>query len=143
MTQSDFEYLMKLEKYITEIEKIGKTGTISAFSRQTDDIFLIDTDRTSKIELSKFKIQSRYERTKRPLIRIDIDSPPHLNPDGTKTSRNHIHIFKEEFDDFPNLPWAYDLSQFFSASEYDFTSVWEWFCNYSNIKVDFQGELAI
>lgn len=33
------------------------------------------------IELSKFKLQNRYAVTKLPLVRIDIDSPPHLNPD--------------------------------------------------------------
>ncbi len=43
---------------------------------------------------------------------FDIDSPPHMNPDGTIVSRNHIHIFKEMDSDTGNLPWAYDLETF-------------------------------
>lgn len=42
--------------------------------------------------------------------RVDIDSPPHRNPDGTMTSRNHIHIYRETDHDTGNLPWAYDLA---------------------------------
>ena len=56
-------------------------------------------DRRGRIELSKFKLQNRYALTKLPLVRIDIDSPPHMNPDGTKTSRNHIHIYKDGYDE--------------------------------------------
>lgn len=36
--------------------------------------------------------------------RVDIDSPPHRNPDGTMTSRNHIHIYRETDHDTGNLP---------------------------------------
>ena len=36
--------------------------------------------------------------------RVDIDSPPHRNPGGTMTSRNHIHIYREKDHDTGNFP---------------------------------------
>ena len=96
-------------------------------------------DRRGRIELSKFKLQNRYALTKLPLVRIDIDSPPHMNPDGTKTSRNHIHIYKEVDNDTGNLPWAYDLENFaqikFNEDNIIFMDIFTGFCEYCNINI--------
>ena len=95
LTNEEFNKLLQLEKIFTTQKIILPTiGTVDSF--ELTDVnnripFLLDIDRRGKIELSKYKIQNRYAVTE-VLVRIDIDSPPHINPDGTKLSRNHIHI---------------------------------------------------
>ena len=40
------------------------------------------------------------------LLRLDlVDSKPHRNPDGTKISGTHLHVYREGFGD----TWAYEL----------------------------------
>ena len=141
MTDSEFHTLMSLKKVFSkefiELPKNGAFATYDLKSTESSDIFFLDVDRRGKIELTKFKLQNRYAITKMPLVRIDIDSPPHLNPDGTKTSRNHIHIYKEMENDTGNLPWAYDLSEFegiiFDRCSYNFMDIFNGFCRYCNI----------
>ena len=107
----------------------------------------MDISRSGKIEISKFKIQERYTITKLPLVRIDINSTPHTNPDGTRLSRNHIHIYKYTENDNGNLPWAYELSDvndfgIVDINNLNFMTVFYGFCKYCNIDVsnnDIQG----
>ena len=116
MTNSEFQRLLELQKdFVKTNVKLPENNESETFELKSDNSperFYLDIDRRGKIEFSKFKIQNRYLPTKQPLVRIDIDSPPHINPDGTKTSRNHIHIFRETEYDTGNLPWAYDLNNF-------------------------------
>ena len=97
----------------------------------------MDVDRRGRIEFSKFKMQNRFAGNKLPLVRIDIDSAPHMNPDGSKTSRNNIHIFKEMENDTGNLPWAYSLEDFepinFNRDCINFMEIFSGFCEYCNI----------
>ena len=103
MTDLEFKRLMQLQKIFVKSSIIlpnnGENSIYDLKSKETQDKFYLDVDRRGRIELSRFKLQTRYAVTKLPLVRIDIDSPPHLNPDGTKTSRNHIHIYREVDND--------------------------------------------
>ena len=144
MTNEEFQKLLHLKKkFLKDSIKLPNNGEECTFdleSQTTNDKFYLDIDRKGKIELSKFKIQNRYALTKLPLIRIDINSPPHINPDGRKTSRNHIHIYKETDNDTGNLPWAYDLESFqdchFNLQTLNFMQVFLNFCKYCHIEVD-------
>lgn len=144
MTDVEFQNLMKLNKVFVneaiELPNNGENETYDLESIATRDKFYLDVDRRGRIELSRFKLQNRYAVTKLPLVRIDIDSPPHLNPDGTKTSRNHIHIYKEMDNDTGNLPWAYDLEGFeqinFNENRINFMEIFSDFCEYCNISMD-------
>lgn len=144
MTNSEFHNLIKLKKIFTkdtiELPNNGENDTYDLKSTETRDKFYLDIDRRGRIELSKFKLQNRYATTKLPLIRIDIDSPPHMNPDGTKTTRNHIHIYRETDNDTGNLPWAYSLESFeliqFNKDNINFMEVFSSFCEYCNINID-------
>ena len=141
MTNSEFHNLIKLKKIFTKSPIIlpnnGENDTYDLESIKTKDKFYLDIDRRGRIELSRFKLQTRYATTKLPLIRIDIDSPPHMNPDGTKTTRNHIHIYRETEHDTGNLPWAYSLESFesiqFNKNNINFMEVFSSFCEYCNI----------
>jgi hypothetical protein len=44
------------------------------------------------------------------LIRVDIDGPPHENPDGTEVLCPHIHLYREGYGD----KWAQPLPPAFA-----------------------------
>ena len=144
MTDTEFQYLMNLKKrFVVENSHLPNNGESDFFdliSIESNEKFILDVDRRGKIELSKFKIQNRYAQTKLPLVRIDIDSPPHINPNGEILSRNHIHIFRETENDTGNLPWAYNLESFdkikFDINNIRFMDVFMSFCEYCNISVE-------
>lgn len=48
-------------------------------------------------------------RTSIPLLRLDVNTAPHRNPDGEKVGRTHLHIYREGYGD----AWAYELSEVF------------------------------
>lgn len=144
MTDLEFKRLMQLQKIFVKSSIIlpnnGENSIYDLKSKETQDKFYLDVDRRGRIELSRFKLQTRYAVTKLPLVRIDIDSPPHLNPDGTKTSRNHIHIYREVDNDTGNLPWAYSLEEFdqikFNRNNIVFMDIFSSFCEYCNISME-------
>lgn len=144
MTDTEFQYLMNLKKRFvvdnSHLPNNGESDFFDLISIESNEKFILDVDRKGKIELSKFKLQNRYAQTKLPLVRIDIDSPPHINPDGEILSRNHIHIFRETENDTGNLPWAYDLESFdkikFDINNIRFMDVFMSFCEYCNISVE-------
>ena len=113
MTNLEFENLLQMKKVFVKdnvsLPSRGEAGIFDLKSKTTNDKFYLDVDRRGRIEFSKFKIQNRFAGNKLPLVRIDIDSAPHMNPDGSKTSRNHIHIFKEMENDTGNLTLEYSL----------------------------------
>ena len=144
MTDLEFKRLMQLQKIFVKSSIIlpnnGENSIYDLKSKETQDKFYLDVDRRGRIELSRFKLQTRYAVTKLPLVRIDIDSPPHLNPDGTKNSRNHIHIYREVDNDTCNLPCAYSLEEFeqikFNRNNIVFMDIFSSFCEYCNISME-------
>lgn len=141
MTNEEFDKLLNLTKYFTQdniqLPYVGEANIFDVAAYQSNEKFFLDVDRRSRIEL-KIKIQTRYAITKIPLVRIDINSAPHRNPDGTKTSRNHIHIYRDMPNNLGNLPWAYDLETFEpftdSITSMDFMQIFYSFCRYCNIE---------
>ncbi len=149
MSNSEFEFLMKLNKqFIKKPVKLPDRQEKSLHNLKsitTNDMFLLDIDRRCRLEFSKIKMQERNEATKVPLVRIDIDAPPHMNPDGTKTSRNHIHIYQETENDTGNLPWAYDLSEMkeflFEEEKIIFVDIFLNFCKYCHIVIEEEDKI--
>ena len=140
LTDKEFQHLMAMQKHIID-DKIdlpvaGQTGKpISVISDTTHDIFVIDSDRKSTISLTKMKLQERHINTQERLVRLEIDSRPHTNPDGKVLSRNHIHIFKEGY----GLSFAYDLKIFHQKLFKDlsnFERVFFDFCIFCNITIE-------
>lgn len=144
MTDEIFKHLLELEKQFedrcVELPQRGKKKVFSVISCCQNEKFFIDTDRKGKIELSKSKLQNRHVASKEPLIRIEIDCPPHTNPDGESTSRNHIHVFKEGYD----LSWAFDLDDFHDVlfkNIHEFNQVFVDFCALCNIQLEKPTEI--
>lgn len=142
LSDADFKRLLNMRKVFAKngivLPNLGGRSSYDLNSVSTNDKFILDTSRQNVIELSKFKIQKRYALTKFPLVRIDINSPCHKNPDGRILSRNHIHIYSESDYDTGNLMWAYELTEIAELgitdkTSLDFMTVFYCFCDYCNI----------
>lgn len=66
---------------------------------------LLDINRKGTFKLTRCTYQNRYQ-TNAQLVRLDIDTKPHRNPDHEVISPTHIHIYKEGYGD----SWAYPLN---------------------------------
>lgn len=58
---------------------------------------MIDVTR-AQIRLTKATYQNRA-RAVIILMRLDLDGPPHGNPDGVEVPRPHLHIYREGYGD--------------------------------------------
>lgn len=137
ITNEAFETLISLKKVFEKIDKVSlphpQEGKIyNLFCRESKDEFIFDLSRKGTIEL-KQKAQLRLGKSV-PIVRLEVNCPPHLNPDGTMTSRNHIHIYKENFD----LKWAYDLDTIFHniSNDPQPLEIFYKFCEYCNIDTE-------
>lgn len=88
MTNKEFEEIINLKKQFSDgdisLPMISGYATYYINAKDSLDKFILDVDRRSKyIEVSKHKVQSRDYSSKLPLVRIDINAPQHMNPDGT------------------------------------------------------------
>jgi Family of unknown function (DUF6978) len=64
------------------------------------------------------------------LVRLDIDSAPHTNPDGTRLPGTHLHLYREGYDD----KWAFPIEPGRFRSIGDISQAFEDFCDYCNIQ---------
>lgn len=49
--------------------------------------------------------QNRLDKTSIILARLDIDTKPHRNPDGSEVGGTHLHLYQEGYGDH----WAFAL----------------------------------
>jgi uncharacterized protein DUF6978 len=90
--------------------------------------FVADINRKGRMKLSKCTFQKRYCTTII-LLRLDVDGPPHTNPDGVFVPCPHLHRYREGWDD----QWADPLPPSFSDPERLERTFWE-FLTYCNVK---------
>lgn len=69
----------------------------------TQSDYLIDINRKRCI-ITRITFQNRVE-TSVVLLRLDIDTKPHRNPDGEIVGGTHLHIYQENYE----TAWAYEL----------------------------------
>lgn len=125
---------------ISESKQFSKTPALpldneicrySLFCPDSNNQYEMIVDRRHGREEFKIKIQNSY--FKEPFVRVELNAPPHHNNhDGTWTSRNHIHVYKEGF----GMSIAYDLTSYNKAlfqNTSDFNSVYLDFCKFCNI----------
>ena len=82
----------------------GEKLKMECESPSSGERFNLDIFRGS-IDLKKVNHNFRA-RTSIPLLRLDVNTAPHRNPDGEKVGRTHLHVYREGYGD----AWAYDLS---------------------------------
>lgn len=85
LSKTEIEYLLNLEKNCKSLQKytfpsLGGKIEIELSSADKKEDFLLDIWR-SHIDLARTKFQNRARNTI-PLVRLDINSAPHKNPDG-------------------------------------------------------------
>ena len=118
LSQEMFERLHAMpKKYFGErldYPSAGQKLTFEVKSMDDEESFTIDV-LVSRMTLNKVTHQERYRKTI-PLVRLDINASQHINPDGTRISGNHIHLYREEYGDSYaiELPDDFDISSKYS-----------------------------
>ncbi len=113
----------------------GEKLTIPIISHDGQENFLIDVNRRGRIRLMKCTYQERYQQIII-LVRLDLDGPPHTNPEvvnvplpdlvlynGKTIDCPHLHLYVEGFmdkwaipapnDEFPDTTNLYTTLQDF------------------------------
>ena len=133
LSQEKANNLIAMDKFFNgakmNLPQVGETAKIELSDSSKSHTFYFDIDRRGRIEL-KSKFQNRYE-TNEVLVRLDINGPQHINPDGSKVGRNHIHIYKEGYAD----RWAYDTDKFGFGVYNSFQEYFFKFCEYCHIQI--------
>lgn len=138
-TNEEFNNLMKLDKHILLnsliLPGMNEEICIPVGAINSKETFSLDICRKNTIVLSRKKLQERLIPNNDLMIRLEIDGRPHINPDGKKLSRNHMHIFKEGY----GMSWAYELNEIDAIlfkNTNDFTTIFFDFCKYCNISIN-------
>jgi hypothetical protein len=98
LTQEEADALMAMEKRrVDEQEWLfpspGGSTAIPLTSVDKRENFMLDVTR-AQIRLTKATYQNRA-RAAVILMRLDLDGPPHRNPDGEEIPCPHLHIYRE------------------------------------------------
>ncbi len=132
LTQEEADKLMAMEKRpIDDKEWLfpgpGERIAISLTSLDKRENFMLDVTR-AQIKLTKATYQNRA-RAAIILLRLDLDGPPHTNPDGVEIPCPHLHIYRESFGD----KWAIPAPPERYGDTLDLFSIFEAFMLHCNI----------
>jgi hypothetical protein len=102
LTQDEAANLMAMEKRAVDDKDLffprpGEGLAIPLTSLDKRENFMLDVTR-AQIKLTKATYQNRA-RAVIILMRLDLDGPPHRNPDGKEIPCPHLHIYREGFGD--------------------------------------------
>jgi hypothetical protein len=109
LTDEEAQRLLGLVKHFMDRRRIefpamGEYCDRELSSDDGHESFIIDINRKGKVKVTKCTLQERYAVTDI-LLRLDIDGPPHTNPDGMDVPCPHLHVYKEGFAD----KWAFPI----------------------------------
>ncbi len=135
MTCEDAQRLIHILKNIIEtdyymIPMPGEQNSIdlaSVFSGS--DRFKVLFNRCNTIRSNKYTLLLRYGKD-HGLLRIDVNGPPHTNPDGTIVECPHIHVQTHEKGHWD--AWAYDLPVVFGNTD-EMTKTLKQFLEYCSV----------
>lgn len=121
LSKTKIEYLLDIEKYYLDSQSykfpsLGGKLSIPLKSSDKNEDFILDITR-SHINISKNTFQNRARKTI-VLLRLDIDSAPHQNPNGEKLGGTHLHIYKEGYGDKFAYPLPDDFKNCNGISDY-------------------------
>lgn len=111
LTQEEADALMEMEKRAVDEQEWlfpspGDSIAIPLTSVDKRESFMLDVTR-AQIRLTKATYQNRA-RAAIILMRLDLDGPPHRNPDGEEISCPHFHIYREGHADKWAIPVPVD-----------------------------------
>jgi hypothetical protein len=102
LTQDEADRLMAMEKRSVDARDWlfpapGERVAIPLTSLDKRESFMLDVTR-AQIKLTKATYQNRA-RAAIILLRLDLDGPPHRNPDGVEVPCPHLHSYREGYGD--------------------------------------------
>jgi hypothetical protein len=130
--QAEADALIAMEKQCIEdktwlFPEPGGRLEIPLVSSDKRENFVLDITR-AQIKLTKATYQNRA-RQAIILMRLDLDGPPHTNPDGQEIPCPHLHIYREGYGD----KWASPLPAARYPNVRDLFSTFEEFMRHCNI----------
>jgi hypothetical protein len=107
LTQDDADKLMAMEKRAADEKKWlvpgpGDSLAIPLTSLDKRETFMLDVTH-AQIKLTKATYQNRARITII-LMRLDLDGPPHRNPDGAEIPCPRVHLYREGYGDKWAIP---------------------------------------
>ncbi len=133
LSQAEADVLISSLKKLTNSEHIvefpqpGKKLLLECEDGNNNK-YTIDVNR-GRLKPQKSTYQTRHNKSTI-LLRVDIEGPPHVNPNGEEIPCPHIHIYKEGYDD----KWAYPLQTEINTNTLDLIQVLIDFLDYNNVK---------
>jgi hypothetical protein len=132
LTQEEADALIEMEKRKVNDEEWlfpspGGRVAIPLSSVDKRENFILDVTR-AQIKLTKATFQNRA-RAAIILMRLDLDGPPHRNPDGEEISCPHLHIYREGHAD----KWAIRAPSDRYSNPLDIFLTFEAFMHHCNI----------
>ncbi|HWB53129.1 MAG TPA: hypothetical protein VG722_03020 [Tepidisphaeraceae bacterium] len=134
LTQDEANKLMAMEKHAVDDKDWlfpgpGTRIAIPLMSTDKRENFMLDVTR-AQIKLAKATYQNRA-RVAIILMRLDLDGPPHRNPDGEEIPSPHLHIYREGYGD----KWAKPALPEIYTNTLDLFSTFEVFMRQCNVTV--------
>lgn len=141
----DFESLLKEKKEFSDkhatFPSQNQSLKLTGLGLDSKQEYIVDINRKRCI-LSRITYQNRVY-TDTSLLRLDIDTKPHRNPDGKKINGTHLHVYREGYAD----AWAYELNNPYLKNikhDFDFSTLidvdlinrfyaFSTLCNFTNI----------
>lgn len=131
LTQSEADHLIAMTKWFTTGGPLtlrpGTSQNIDLASSDPSQRFSLDVWRGT-IRLTKVRYQNRA-RGSIVLVRLELDGPPHTNPDGATIGGTHIHVYREGYED----KWAVQLDPTWFKDTKDMIQSFKDFCRFCNI----------
>src|SRR5271170_1200079 len=102
ITQAEADALIGMEKRFLDdkdwtFPAAGQRASLALTSLDKRENFALDLTR-AQIKLTKATYQNRA-RQAIILMRLDLDGPPHRNPDGVEVPCPHLHLYREGYGD--------------------------------------------
>ena len=119
MTKETAQELIQVFKTIIKtgtyyLPPVGSSNAIELKSVQsTKDKFIVYVNRTSKIVKNKYTLYLHYPEEG--LLRMDVNGPDHINPDGKKIPCPHIHMRMDDSGKWD--AYAFDLPAIFGDTD--------------------------
>jgi hypothetical protein len=131
--QAKADALMAALKYLLDKAEIkfpimGTSLLLEAKSEDGREFFLFDVNRKGKVKVTKCTYQERY--SVEILVRLDIDGPPHENPDGVVIPCPHLHTYREGYGD----KWALPIDSSIFTNTKDLVLTLRQFLTYCNVR---------
>ena len=147
-SEENIEFLNFLneEKVITDdnisFPSSGDSQAINVEGKVSNQQFILDINRKSLL-VSRITYQNRIPQSLI-LLRLDIDTKPHRNPNGEIINGTHLHIFDKNNN---SVSWAFELTdsrlntyfkyfnfeQFLKIESKDVKKFFPLFCQLNNI----------